>query len=234
MSAVVNASRVTGEVENRAMNDGTWAPRQRVHRFTLIELLVVIAIIAILAAMLLPALSKAREKARTISCLSGMKQVELAEIMYSDDNQGIILMYGDHVCPVASAKMWWSPYITPYVTDFNILKCPSFAKSPWGIGPTYMHIHVCLPHHIPVTQSDIKQPSQVSSFMDSTDYDAISHYVTCPACFPANTFNTPLDRHNGNVNAGFVDGHGEARKALWVVTNVGTTDWITFWGHNLP
>ena len=66
--------------------------KQPARSFTLIELLVVIAIIAILAAMLLPALSAARERARNANCTANLKQIASADLMYANDNK-------DFICP---------------------------------------------------------------------------------------------------------------------------------------
>jgi prepilin-type N-terminal cleavage/methylation domain-containing protein len=91
--------------------------------FTLIELLVVIAIIAILASMLLPALSKAREKARSITCINKEKQLGLAFTMYRDDNGGF---YPMAVYPDYSVNNSWLSKISIYFGDNGaVVECPA-------------------------------------------------------------------------------------------------------------
>ena len=88
--------------------------------FTLIELLVVIAIIAILAAMLLPALSKAKTKAQGISCLNNLKQLQLGWVLYSGDNEDRIVRTGGLEALVTDPK--------------DLAGLPGGAKSQWCLG----------------------------------------------------------------------------------------------------
>src|SRR5579863_5505127 len=91
--------------------------------FTLIELLVVIAIIAILAALLLPALGRAQEKAKSIGCVSNLKQLSLALIMYRDDNRGF---YPAGINMNENDDWIWPPLLRTYTTrgaDTSVFKC---------------------------------------------------------------------------------------------------------------
>ena len=112
-------------------------------RFTLIELLVVIAIIAILAAILLPALNSARERGRTASCINNLKQIGTAQEMYRGDNEDWFCEYEPGTAVFKGEKLNWMRWmflLDPYVqmveyvskTDYGkmgpVLGCPSDAN----------------------------------------------------------------------------------------------------------
>jgi prepilin-type N-terminal cleavage/methylation domain-containing protein/prepilin-type processing-associated H-X9-DG protein len=100
-------------------------PWRRLRAFTLIELLVVIAIIAILASILFPVFAQAREKARAISCASNEKQLGLAVLQYTQDNdEQFPVDYMYDILPPDKSFTNWQREISPYIKAYQAYFCP--------------------------------------------------------------------------------------------------------------
>jgi len=206
---------------------------RRSRGFTLIELLVVIAIIAILAAILFPVFARAREKARQTSCLSNVRELAQATLMYASDHDGYM--------PTYSFTYWY--IIQPYLKNYAIGNCPSMSF-PGFTGPPDMgwnrgYTAYCLNLFAFRATSaqwwiyyqrvqEFRQPAVLSMMMDGPagpwysasgmkgrDYQYYKPPIPGggkPPGYPANyQWQCPL-RHTGMANVAYCDGHAASLK----------------------
>ncbi len=194
--------------------------------FTLIELLVVIAIIAILAAILFPVFARAREKARQTSCLSNLKQMGLGVLMYAQDYDETLPVYGYTTGTITypdgvttGTTLLWYHIVYPYFKNYQMLNCPSSSTRysggyhPMGGygGNTYIWGRA---------MGALTTPSETLMALDGPYY-----LLDEDADNTDNGYN-PTAAHNGGSNSVLCDGH-----AKWYQSNaiIGGTSYNQFW-----
>jgi prepilin-type N-terminal cleavage/methylation domain-containing protein/prepilin-type processing-associated H-X9-DG protein len=206
--------------------------------FTLIELLVVIAIIAILAALLLPALARAKTSATRTTCRNQLKQLQLAYIMYADDNDGKLALNGGNVTGSSTSGSWVvgnSLYETddlgirrgtlyPYVSNPAIYHCPADHKQILTLTNSVTRIRsYAISIFLGRTDgssrnisklSSIRRPSSVFAFIEEAEIENGIYAVALPPStrWPANDY--PANHHQGSYNLAFIDGHAESVKFM--------------------
>ena len=192
--------------------------KRKLRAFTLIELLVVIAIIGILAALLLPALGRARGKARMAQCTSNLHQLGLAMQMWWDDHDQHFMPLTDGPV-VPSLSNSWPILLLPYVVNAkNVYHCPDDKYFIWDGGSmsakteSYGYNYWALTGGRFITGvplSKVTNAGKTVMLSDSTDADATSsqYAYSVSDWGPEQPSAT---RHNGFANVLFVDGHVES------------------------